>query len=362
MAQTNFNDILRLAQDFIAIRSTQDNNKALEEVISLAIRQVPNFTIQHFKRNNKPSVLIHTEKPHTKHFKIILNAHLDVVPGDEDQFSPYIKNDKLFGRGAYDMKTGAAIMILLFKKIAKTVGYPLALQLVTEEEASGHDGTKLQIEKGITADFVIAGESSEFAIKTKAKGVVWMKVTLHGKSSHGAYTWLGDNALQKMVTLVQKLNQAYPTPKISSWQTTINIAKIETPNSTFNKVPDTCTAWIDLRFIPEEEKDIIKNVRKILPLDTDVEIVFNEKPHFTDPDHHFIQQLQKIIQKNTGKKAPLIGAHGTTDLRFYSSLANIPGIEYGPKGGNAHGHNEWDDLKSLEQYYQILKQFLLSVK
>jgi succinyl-diaminopimelate desuccinylase len=287
---------------------------------------------------------------------------LDVVPDDSDQFNPYIENGKLFGRGAYDMKAGAAVMILLFKEIAKKVGYPIALQLVTEEEASGHDGTKLQIENGITADFVIAGESSDHAIKTKAKGVLWMKVTLHGKSSHAAYPWLGDNALQKMVTLVQKLNQAYPNPNISSWQTTLNIAKIETPNSTFNKVPDICTAWIDLRFIPEEEKDIIKKVKKILPVGTDVEIIFNEKPHFTDPEHPFIQQLQKVIQKNTGKKAAIIGAHGTTDLRFYSSLINVSGIEYGPTGGGAHGDNEWVDIKSLEQYYEILKQFLLSIK
>ena len=159
MAQTNINDILRLAKAFISVHSTEDNKNALKEIIALAIKKVPHFTIQHFKRNGNPSVLIHTEKPTTKHFKIILNAHLDVVPDDKGQFNPYRENGKLFGRGAYDMKAGAAVMILLFKELAKEVAYPLALQLVTDEEASGHDGTKLQIEKGVTADFVIAGES-----------------------------------------------------------------------------------------------------------------------------------------------------------------------------------------------------------
>ena len=57
-----------------------------------------------------------------------------------------------------------------------------------------------------------------------------------------------------MYDLVRKLETLYPIPQKEAWQTTINLAKIETPNTTFNKVPDECTAWLDIRVIPEGGK------------------------------------------------------------------------------------------------------------
>ena len=139
--------------------------------------------------------MIYPQKTRPKKFKIILNAHLDVVSGREEQYKPYEKDGKLFGRGAIDMKGAAAVEILVFKEVAKRVSYPLALQLVTDEEIGGFCGTKYQIEKGVRADFVIAGEPTDFGVNNKAKGIIWLKIKTKGKSAHGAYPWRGKNAL-----------------------------------------------------------------------------------------------------------------------------------------------------------------------
>ena len=358
---TLLTEIISLSKKFISIHSTEGNKEALEEILSIASNQLTNFIKKEFFSNDKPSLLIHNSTPETKHFKIILNAHLDVVPGKKGQFKPIIKEDKLYGRGAYDMKAAAAVMILVFKELAKDMNYPLALQLVTDEEIGGHDCTQYQIEKGITADFVIAGENTSYEIRHKSKSLLWIKLKTTGKSSHAAYPWVGENAIQKMNRILEKLEKIYPTPTQAIWRTTVNVAKIETPNETFNRVPDECTVWLDIRFIPEEEYDILPNIKKIITSDTHIEIVVKENPAYTDPANPYIQSLQKIIKTYSKDDGEIKGANGSSDVRFFNTMVKVPGIEFGPKGTCAHGDDESVDVDSLEMYYHILKEFLLSV-
>ena len=190
-----FFSIILLTKSLISIPSTRNNKKALNDVLDLALKEVKDFTIERFEKEGYPSALIYPQKTRPNNFKIILNAHLDVVSGREEQYKPYEKDGKLFGRGAVDMKGAAAVEILVFKEVAKKVSYPLALQLVTDEEIGGFCGTKYQIEKGVRADFVIAGEPTDFGVNNKAKGIIWLKIKTKGKAAHGAYPWRGKNAL-----------------------------------------------------------------------------------------------------------------------------------------------------------------------
>jgi succinyl-diaminopimelate desuccinylase len=159
------NNILSLTKSLISIPSTKDNKKALNDVLDLALQEFGNFTIERFEKDGYPSALVYLQKTRPKKFKVILNAHLDVVAAKEEQFKPYEKNSRLYGRGAIDMKAAAAVEILVFKEMAKKISYPLALQLVTDEEIGGFCGTKYQIEKGLRADFVLAGEPTDFGDK-----------------------------------------------------------------------------------------------------------------------------------------------------------------------------------------------------
>ena len=348
VVQPSLNDIITFAKDLIAIHSTEDNPRALLEILTLAAEKLPGYTTQKFTSNGKPSLLIHNDKPTTKHFTIILNAHLDVIPGKDEQFIPFIKNGKLIGRGAYDMKAGAAVMILLFKEIANNINYPLALQLVTDEEVSGLHGTKYQIAKGITADFVIAGENTDNNIINKAKGPLWLKIKTTGKTAHGAYLWKGDNALWKMHTVLTAIKQQFPVPTHPAWETTVNLAKIETSNSTFNKVPDACVAWLDIRVIPEEEKTIMDKLKKVLPEDMEIEIVVHEPPADTDASNPFVTQLQSAVKRINNKRGEITATNGASDVRFYNKI-QIPGVEFGPIGGGAHSDEEWVSVLSFPQ-------------
>ena len=259
------------------------------------------------------------------------------------------------------MKAAAAVEILVFKELAKKLPYPLGLQLVTDEEVGGFKGTKYQIEKGIRADFVIAGEPTDFGINNKAKGIIWAKVYAKGKSSHGAYPWEGENAILNLQKILNELFKLYPLPEKEAWRTTINLARVETDNQTFNKVPEDAKAYLDIRYIPEEKNKVKKNLEKICKkYGAKIEYIFDEPAQFTDQNNPYMKALKKAIEKETGQKAKIIAKHGGSDIRHFNAVGS-PGVTFGPVGTGHHTDNEWVDIKSLGRYYEILKEFLLSL-
>lgn len=72
--------------------------------------------------------------------------------------------------------------------------------------------------------------------------------------------------------------------------------------------------------------------------------------------------MKKLIKEITHEDGKVSGANGTSDVRFYNTMVNAPGVEFGPIGDGAHSNSEWVSLDSLNSYYHILKQFLLSIE
>lgn len=354
--------ILSLARQLIQIPSTTDNISALNEAVLLVKQQLKAFTIKTFIFEGKPSLLIHNAGANLKNFKIILNAHIDVVHADPSQFTPSIKNDKLYGRGAYDMKAATATMIAVFRETANRVQFPLALQITTDEE-TGTLGAKKQVDEGYRGEFILTGEcGSNFRITNQAKGVYGIKVTTSGTTSHSAYPWRGDNAIVKLQKALTLITDKYPLPKEEQYTTTVNITKIRTTNETWNRTPDHAEATMDIRYMPED-KNILNDLKKLLPPDVIIEIIpeYRYSSINTDPNHPYIKILQDSGEHILKQTLPFRIAHATSDLVRFAAVG-CDGVEFGPIGANQHGDDEWVNIKSLEKYYQILKHFLLSIK
>ncbi len=351
-------NIVSLTKKFVSIKSIQGNTKALERILELALSNLKGYTIERFTHNGVKSALIYNSQKRPKRFKIMLNGHLDVIPGKRSQYFPKIKGHRLYGVGSMDMKANVACLIAAFKEVATKVNYPLGLQLVTDEEVGGFDGTKYQVEEGVRADFVIAGEPTNFDIVNRAKGVLWMKISTYGKTAHGAYPWRGENAIWKMEEFFDVLKKRYPIPNQEKWITTVNVSRVETSNQSFNKIPDDCMTWLDVRFIPEEANTIVKSIRRLLPKGFALEIVAKEPALVTDDGNEYIKALQKIGRQVLKKKVTLRGAQGSSDARHFARV-NCPGIEFGPIGGGIGSDDEWVDIPSLEKYYRVLTKFLL---
>jgi succinyl-diaminopimelate desuccinylase len=352
--------LVRLSNRLIEVQSVKDKPKFLSEVLTVVKKELGDFNNRKYNKKGSKSLLFYNGSSIPGRFKIILNAHLDVVSGKPEQFNPKLKGDRLYGRGAQDMKGAAACEVLVFKELAKKADYPLGLQLVTDEEIGGFNGTKYQIEKGVRADFVIAGEPTGLGVNNKAKGIIWVKVKAKGKSAHGAYPWQGDNAIYKINDFLDNLKNKYPLPQKEAWKTTVNVAKITADNKTFNKVPDTAEVWLDVRYIPEDAKTITKNLKKLLPKGVRMEISENEPAQTTDENNSYVKLLRKSVKDVTGKTSPVIVKHGGSDIRHHNDVG-CNGVTFGPVGGGLHTDNEWVSIRSLEEYYNVLKHFLLSI-
>ncbi len=354
------NKIVNLSKEFVSIKSNSNNTAELKKILEVALSNLKGYTIERFEDKGVKSALIYNAQKRPSKFKVILNGHLDVVPGKDHQYLPKIKDDRLYGVGAMDMKASVVCLIMVFNEVANKVDYPLGLQLVTDEEIGGFNGTKYQIEKGVKADFVIAGESTGLQIANRAKGVLQVKISTIGKTAHGAYPWRGENAIWKMNQFLDSLYKSYPIPNKQEWVTTVNLSKIKTSNESFNKIPDDCEVSLDIRYVPEEADTIVNTIKELLPKDFKMEIVEYEPGVFVDESNPYLKALQCVAEEITTQKVLFYGAQGTSDARHFTRVG-INGVEFGPIGENIGSDDECVSIKSLEQYYQILRNFLLSI-
>lgn len=355
--------IIDLITTMMQLNTDKDHlRNSVIELSGLLQSELNGFSGRVFEQEDLKSWLFSSTRYHEGvAFKVILNAHLDVVPAKDELFKPYVKDGKLYGRGAYDMKAAAIVEMLVFKELADTLSYPLGLQLVTDEEVGGFKGTKYQVDQGVRADFVIVGEPTNLAIGHKAKGILWLKVVFKGESAHGAYLWQGKSAVWEMERFLADLKKVYPVPNEEVWQTTVNVASVTTENTAFNKVPDKCEVKLDVRFVPEDKDYVVNKIKTLLSDTAEMEVIIHESSQYTEQDNDYLVGLQNACAEVTGKPCDVIARHGGSDLRFFDAVG-CKGVEFGPVGYGHHTDEEWVDVESLVQYYEVLRKFLLSVQ
>lgn len=354
------NSVLSLSKKLIKIRSTPDSVSALEKVLHESLAPLKDFTVEWFEKNGSKSALVYSGTKRPKKFRVILNGHLDIIPGKDEQYTPKTIGNKLYGAGVMDMKSNTACLIHVFKTLAQKVQYPLGLQLVTDEEIGGFNGTKYQIDRGVKADFVIVGEATNLNIENKTKGILQVKISTKGITAHGAYPWKGKNAVWKMNQFLNILSRKFPEIAQEQWTTTVNVSNIITNNTAFNKIPDHCEIWLDIRYVPEQSKTIVKDLKKLLPKEFTMEILVNEPALSTDEKDTYVQLLRSHIEKVTHHPAKILSANGSSDARHFARVGT-PAVEFGPIGGGMGSDNEWVDIKSLRDYSEVLENFLLSI-
>jgi succinyl-diaminopimelate desuccinylase len=348
----------------LAIPSTCCRPAELRRALDFVLDFVgPGFTVELFEPPDKPpSALLYlgTERPR---FRVILNAHLDVVPAADEQFRCRRDGNRLYARGAHDMKVSALVEALVFRELAGVLPYPIGLQLVTDEEIGGAHGTLHQLKQGVTGQFVVVGENSELRVVNESKGRVTGHLYASGRSEHGAYPWLGDNALVKLIGTLDALLAAYPTPAEEAWRTTINVAKITTSNQSTNRIPADATAALDIRFPPEDSDLNGRTIAQIteflgsfcLP---GVTVVVDEPapPHWAAPDSTEVAALQQATRRQ-GYSGDFLRKHGSSDARFYYQ-AGIDAVIFGIGGAGQHGASEYVDIDTVVPYYRALTDFL----
>jgi succinyl-diaminopimelate desuccinylase len=290
---------------------------------------------------------------------VIFHGHLDVVPGRPEQFQPRVEGDRLIGRGAYDMKGGLAAMMCALKDIADQNRVRVRFVCVPDEESEEIDerSTDAVVSGGLGGNFAITGEPTNMHIGVQAKGVLAMRILVHGRSAHSSTPWLGDNAVLKAIDVFRAI-ESLPFSRESSElfdRPSINLGRIA-GGDVLNKVPDRCEMAVDVRYLPGQDPgEILSQVRAIGAID--VTRTFIHPPVTVSRSNPYVQVLRDAVSRATSGEVMSVGRDGASDAASFIE-AGIPAVEFGPQGGGHHGPDEWVSVSSLTRYRQALADFV----
>ena len=319
---------------------------------------------------------------------LVLSGHTDVVPVDgqdwtSEPFTATIRGDKLYGRGACDMKGFIACALTLLPQAVKlsNVGMlrrPLHLALSFDEEV-GCLGAPLILAdlkaRGITPNYCIVGEPTNMAMVVAHKGIAVYRCRVHGKSAHSSLTATGVNAISYASRLIGYVDEL--AEEISHCSD--NDALFDVPYSTLsvgtikggtatNIVPNLCEFTFDYRNLPHMTQDdiLIPIQAKVAELtaqmqarapETGIELLQEESvPAMTDSDN---AELQALIAALTGDDTRHKVAYATEGGQFTNS--GIPTIICGPGSiEQAHKADEYVELSEIERCDEFLQKLLNS--
>lgn len=366
------NEILELTKKLITFKTVNGNNKEIiacfEFIKKYFETEIKSGKIiaKEYEKNDVLSLVLtnfDTLKP-----DIILNGHIDVVSAENKLFTPSIKNGKLLGRGAADMKSQIAIMMAVFKSLINSeFEKSISLILTSDEENGGVNGVKYLVEKiGYRTKIAIIPDGADnFSIVEKQKGGFWIKFTAKGKSAHASRLWLGENAILKLVDFFENLRKIFPPLKKSKllYQdgVSINLGKINGGKST-NSVPEAAEMHLDFRYSEKtDKKRIINEIKKLTKKHKiDFEITDDVEMLETNPKNLYLRKFKNITEKTINRKVKIVKETGASDARFFSKHG-IPVIITVPNCGDFHGASEWVEIKSLQKFYSILIKFIKEI-
>jgi succinyl-diaminopimelate desuccinylase len=291
---------------------------------------------------------------------VVLHGHLDVVPARAEQFEPRIEGDRLIGRGAYDMKGALAAMMCALKDLERQQDVRVRLVCVPDEESEELDerSTDAVVAAGLGGSFAITGEPTDLHIGVEAKGVVAMRIVVHGRAAHSSTPWLGDNAVLKAIDVFRQIESLPFTRESSEMfdRPSINLGRIEGGDA-LNKVPDRCTMAVDVRYLPgQDPAQILEQVRAIA--DIEVERTFLHPPVSVARSDPYVRALREAVRRlEPGMERLSVGRDGASDAASFLE-AGIPAVEFGPAGGGHHGPEEWVSVRSLRRYRRALGEFV----
>jgi succinyl-diaminopimelate desuccinylase len=293
---------------------------------------------------------------------VVLHGHLDVVPGLTGQFEPRIDGDRLYGRGAYDMKGALAAMLVVAAGMRDQDGVRVRLGIVGDEESEeeAERGSDHLVDSGFTGDFAITGEPTDLHIGIEAKGVLALRLEVGGTAAHGATPWLGDNAVLGAIDVFRSI-ESLPFARHSSElfdRPSINLGRIWGGDA-LNKVPDRCVIDVDIRYLPDQDPASILEEVRGLP-GNEVAPLFTRPPATVDRNSPFVRALRESAAAHHDGEPMSVGRDGASDAVSFLRVG-VPAVEFGPIGAGHHGPGEWVSVSSLETYRQALDSFLRAI-
>ena len=351
---------LEALEKLISFKTVSNNHGVNKEALDWVKDELAHLPVyfDEIEEGGFPSLVIKTQK--TKKPKVWLQAHMDVVEGSDRVWNTKIKDGKLYGRGAYDMKFAIACYMKIFKDLGDDLkNYNMAMVLTSDEEVGGEHGTKVLLNKGYSGEVSVLPDGGyNWSIEKAAKGSLMLYVKSRGVASHGARPWDGSNALNNMMSFLSMLQEEFPAEDECCHNTMV-IAKLLSGTAS-NKVPHKAEAWLDIRYLPNLHANQIREIVEKHRSKFDrmfVEEIKDISSVEVDQDHPYIHSYRDSIDKHSGAQSSFCLSHGASDARFLAEHGIIP-IVTAPKGGGHHSEYEWVDIEDLDRFYKVIKDFV----
>jgi succinyl-diaminopimelate desuccinylase len=369
---------LELTQKLISRPSITPDDEGCQKIISERLAKV-NFNIESMRFGDVDNLWA---RYGDKAPLLVFAGHTDVVPtGPLDKwqsppFEPEIRGDLLFGRGACDMKSGLAAMIVAAEKFVQehpSFAGSIAFLVTSDEEGASIDGTKKVIaelvKRNEKIDYCIVGEASSDhqlgdQIRVGRRGSLHGKLMIHGKQSHIAYPELADNPIHKCLLALQELTQ-------ETWDkgneyfppTSFQMSNIHSGTGALNVIPGALEVRFNFRYCTavtaEDLQTRVTNILQPHGLKFDLQWDLSGLPFLTKQGK-LVSATQQAIKTVTGLDTRLSTGGGTSDGRFIAPTgAEV--VEIGPCNPSAHQVNEHVNINDLDPLTSIYLKVLENI-
>jgi succinyl-diaminopimelate desuccinylase len=292
---------------------------------------------------------------------LAFTGHVDTVPlgarpWSMDPFGAAVVGDKLFGRGASDMKAGiAAFTTACIRHAAALKGRPGVLILVTAAEETGTEGAFALARSGSLppAGALVVAEPTANYPYVGHKGALWLRLLAEGVTAHGSMPERGINAVAKAARAVARLGEfdfnekrhavlGAPTLNVGTFHGGINI----------NSVPDRAEVGVDIRTIPgQKHAGVIDAVTRFLGGEVAASAIMDVEGVWTDPSHPWIGRVFGIMGELLGQPVEARGATYFTDASaLVPAMGHLPAVILGPgEPAMAHQTDEYCLVSRIDQ-------------
>ncbi len=377
----NFNE-LNLSKDLISFPSVAPVDAGAINYISKKLRRLGFVCkILEFKDKNNPSIKNLYARLGNKQPNLCYAGHTDVVPPGNvndwtvNPFKPKVKNNRLIGRGANDMKSSIACFIAAvsnFVEKNKKINGSISFLITGDEEAQAVNGTKkvvdYLIKKKETIDFCIVGEPTNpkrlgEMIKIGRRGSLSCKLEIHGSQGHVAYPHLSKNPINTLISICKKLKEKPLDKGNKHFQASnLEFTAINVDNKAHNVIPARAKTQFNIRYnnhhtsvsLKKKITSIVRSVCKKNKTKYKIDFLVTGDSFLTKPNTT-IQMAKKIIKKITKINPVYSTTGGTSDARFIRKIA--PCLEFGLVNKTMHRVDECvslSDLKKLKKIYNSI--------